>query len=101
MRVSNFLLWQISYAEFVITQMRLARFPQGAVLRGAGGIRASAPSVRRLCSPGRIAFASRQCLAFGGMTSGLRRNGLVHLGLLLLLLLAVGAGAEVPPAPSC
>ena len=39
MRVSNFLLWQISYAELVITPTLWPDFQQAAIFRRAGGIR--------------------------------------------------------------
>ena len=35
MRISNYLLWQISYAELVVTAYPLAGFPQSAIFRGA------------------------------------------------------------------
>ena len=47
MRVSNFLLWQISYAELVITPTLWPDFRKAAIFRRAGGIRAAAPAVRR------------------------------------------------------
>jgi undecaprenyl diphosphate synthase len=63
MRISNFLLWQISYAELVVTPTLVARFPQAAVFRGAGRIHPAPPAVwiglKRLCrNQARLSFTS-------------------------------------------
>ena len=48
MRVSNFLLWQISYTELVVTPDPVAGLPQAAALRGARRIQSPAPAIWRV-----------------------------------------------------
>ena len=47
MRISNFLLWQISYAELWVTDVALARLPRRRPLAGMPGVRRPRAQVRR------------------------------------------------------
>ncbi len=47
MRVSNFLLWQISYAEIWVTRRPLARLRRAAIARRAAELRRPRPAIRR------------------------------------------------------
>ena len=50
-RLSNFLLWQLAYAEFYRDPGPLARLhPQGS-LRGDRGVQSPGPAVRPVCPP--------------------------------------------------
>ena len=53
MRVSNFLLWQISYTELVVTPDAVAGLPQAAIVCGARGIQSPAPPLWRVVTPQR------------------------------------------------
>ena len=47
MRLSNFLLWQISYSEIVIVKKNVARIPPGRPLRRRRRIQKTPPQIRR------------------------------------------------------
>ena len=51
LRISNFLLWQLAYAELVFDEDALARLRRGASCAPRSRVRAAAPPVRRAMSP--------------------------------------------------